>query len=62
MGIKILDKELGCLDDLDIDTTGKKLKELNNKLNIIIYEDNSVSIGNSNKLKNNSFLKLGGKK
>lgn len=57
-----LDKELGCLDDLDIDIEGKKLKELNNKLNIIIYEDNSITIGNSNKLKNNVFQKLGGKK
>ena len=57
-----LDKEFGCLDNLDIDTTGKKLEELNNKLNIIIYEDNSVAIGNNNKLKNNLFQKLGGKK
>lgn len=31
-----LDKEFGCLDDLDIDTTGKQLEELNNKLNVII--------------------------
>ena len=57
-----LDKEFGCLDDLDIDNTGKKLEELNNKLNIIIYEDNSVTIGDSNKLKNNLFQKLGGRK
>lgn len=57
-----LDKEFGCLDDLDIDTTGKKLKELNNKLNIIIFEDNSVTIGDGNKLKNTLFQKLGGKK
>ncbi len=56
-----LDKELGCLDDLDIDTNGKKLKELSDKLNIIIYEDNSVTIGDSNKLKNNLFQTLGGK-
>ena len=30
-------------------------------LNIIIYEDNSVRIGDGNKLKNNIFQKLGGK-
>lgn len=57
-----LEKEFGCLDDLDIDTTGKQLEELNNKLNVIIYEDNSVTIGDSNKLRNNLFQKLGGKK
>ena len=57
-----LDKELGCLDDLDIDINGKNLKELSDKLNVIIYEDNSVTIGDSNKLKNNLFQKLGGKK
>ncbi len=57
-----LDKEFGCLDDLDIDTNVKNLKEINNKLNIIIFEDNSVTIGDGNKLKNNLFQKLGGKK
>ena len=56
-----LDKNFGCLDNLDIDTNGRKLKEINNKLNIIIYEDNSVTIGDGNKLKNNIFQKLGGK-
>jgi len=56
-----LDKNFGCLDNLDIDTNGRKLKEINNKLNIIIYEDNSVTIGDGNKLKDNLFQKLGGK-
>lgn len=45
------------LDDLDIDTNVKNLKEINNKLNIIIFEDNSVTIGDGNKLKNNLFQK-----
>ena len=57
-----LDRDFGCLDNLDIDTNGRKLEEINNKLNVIIFEDNSVTIGNSNKLKNNLFQKLGGKK
>lgn len=56
-----LEKNFGCLDNLDIDTNGRKLKEINNKLNIIIYEDNSVTIGDGNKLKDNLFQKLGGK-
>ncbi len=37
------------------------IKELEKKLSVIIYEDNSVTIGDSNKLKNNLFQKLGGK-
>lgn len=57
-----LDRDFGCLDNLDIDTNGRKLEDINNKLNVIIYEDNSVTIGDSNKLKNNLFQKLGGKK
>jgi len=57
-----LDREFGCLDNLDIKTNVRKLEEINNKLNVIIYEDNSVAIGDSNKLKNNFFQKLGGKK
>ena len=57
-----LDKDFGCLDNLDIDTDGRELKEINNKLSIIIYEDNSITIGDNNKLKNNLFQKLGGKK
>lgn len=56
-----LDKNLGNLDDLDINTNEKKLKALNDKLNVIIYEDNSVTIGDSNKLKNSFFQKLRGK-
>lgn len=48
-----LDKELGCLDELDINTNSKNLQKMNEKLNIIIYEDNSVSIGDNNKLKDN---------
>ncbi len=36
-----LDREFGCLDNLDIETNDRKLEEINNKLNVIIYEDNS---------------------
>ena len=38
-----LDKDFGCLDNLDIDTDGRELKKINNKLSIIIYEDNSIT-------------------
>ena len=51
-----LDKDFGCLDNLDIDTNGRELKEINNKLSIIIYEDNSITIGDNNKLKNIFFI------
>lgn len=56
-----LDREFGNLDELDIEIEGKNLKELNKKINIIIF-DNSISIGDQNKLKNNLFGKIGGKK
>jgi len=56
-----LDRIFGCLDNLDIDTEGKEVEEINKKLNIIIFEDNSITIGNNNKLKNNIFKKLGEK-
>lgn len=57
-----LDKTFGCLDNLDIVTDDIDLENINNKLNVIIFEDNSITIGDSNKLKNNLFQKLGGKK
>lgn len=57
----MLDKELGNLDDLDVDTSGKNLKDLNEKINII-FQDNSVNIGDRNKFKESFLKKLGGKK
>ncbi len=59
-----LDKEFGNLDDLDIDIdiNGKDLESLNNKINITIFQDNSIKIGDNNKLKDNFFNKIGEKK
>lgn len=56
-----LDKNLGCLDGLDFDTTTEGAEELNQKIRVIIYKDNSITIGDNNELKNNVFQKLGGK-
>lgn len=33
-----LDKNFGCLDNLDIDTNGRKLKEINNKLKNNLFQ------------------------
>ena len=52
--LMILEKEFGCLDDLDIDTTVKseeELKTINEQIFILVYSDNSVSIGSGNKIK-----------
>ncbi len=56
-----LDKEFGNLDNLDIDVNEKDLKELNRKIDVIIFQDDSIQIGDNNKLKDNLFNKLGGK-
>lgn len=50
----ILEKEFGCLDELDIDTTVKseeELKAINDRILVLVYNDNSVSIGDGNKIK-----------
>lgn len=52
--LMILEKEFGCLDDLDIDTTVKseeELKTINEQIFVLVYSDNSVSIGSGNKIK-----------
>ena len=53
----LLEKEFGNLDDLDIDLSNKTTEEKNTiikKLYINLY-DNSVSIGNNNKIKNSDI-------
>lgn len=53
-----LDKEYGCLDDLDVDTTAKSPEEIaaiNKVVNNYIYIDNSVNIGDNNKIKDANF-------
>lgn len=50
----ILEKEFGCLDELDIDTTIKseeELKVINDQILVLVYNDYSVSIGDGNKIK-----------
>ena len=52
--LMILEKEFGCLDELDIDTTTKSKEEIeaiNNRILVLVYNDNSVSIGDGNKIK-----------
>lgn len=48
-----LDKEYGCLDELDIDITGKDPKEVH-KINAMIinciFEDRSIKIGDKNRI------------
>ena len=49
-----LDKEYGCLDDLDVDITDKtpeEVAEINKIINNYIYVDNSIEIGDKNKIK-----------
>lgn len=52
--LMILEKEFGCLDDLDIDTTTKSEEEIeavNNRILVVVFNDNSVTIGDGNKIK-----------
>lgn len=45
-----LDKTLGNLDDLDVQTENIDLKGLNQTIFNIIYQDNSVELGDKNKI------------
>lgn len=48
-----LEKEFGCLDDLDIDVTTKsdeEIKKIKEQIRILVYNDNSIKIGDSNKI------------
>lgn len=48
-----LDKTYGCLDDLDIDTDSippEKIAETNTIINEYIYVDNSIKLGDKNKI------------
>jgi hypothetical protein rflaF_00555 len=56
--LMILEKEFGCLDELDIDTTAKSEEEIeaiNNKILVLVYNDNRVSIGDGNKIKDSTI-------
>lgn len=55
----ILEKEFGCLDELDIDTSVKseeEIKAINNRIFVLVYNDNSVSVGDGNKIKNSTIV------
>ena len=54
----LLEKEFGCLDDLDLDMSTKteeEINSLNERLVVLIYNDNSVTIGNENKIKGSTI-------
>ena len=54
----ILEKEFGNLDSLDIDVSGKSEEELNKiseRMVVVIYNDNRVTVGNGNKIKDSNI-------
>lgn len=54
-----LDKEYGCLDDLDVDTTAKtpdEVEAINKVVNNYIFIDNSINVGDKNKLKGSGIF------
>ena len=53
-----LDKEYGCLDDLDVDKTVKAPEEveaINKIVNNYIFFDNRITMGDKNKIKGSEF-------
>lgn len=54
----LLEKEFGVLDDLDIDVDSKSADEnerIVNQLQLIIFNDNRVNIGDGNKIKDSNI-------
>jgi hypothetical protein len=54
----LLEKEFGNLDDLDIDLTSKSNDEIQNiasNIMILLYNNNSIVIGNNNRMKDTSI-------
>ena len=54
----LLEKEFGNLDDLDIDLTSKSNDEIQNiasNIMILLYNDNSIVIGDNNRMKDTSI-------
>lgn len=52
-----LEKQFGILDELDIDTESKtpeELEEINRQIYFLVYNDNSVHIGDSNQFKSST--------
>ena len=56
--LSYLEKQFGNLDELDIDIESKtpdELTQIINHIYIMIYKDNSVSLGNNNKIKDSTI-------
>lgn len=56
--LRYLEKQFGNLDELDIDVESKSKKELEeivNHISVIIYNDQSVTIGDNNKIKDSNI-------
>lgn len=56
--LMILEKEFGSLDELDIDTTTKseeELRDISDRILVLVYNDNHVSIGDGNKIKESNI-------
>ena len=54
----ILEKEFGNLYSLDIDVSGKSEEELHKiseRMVVVIYNDNRVTVGNGNKIKDSNI-------
>lgn len=54
-----LEKQFGNLDEIDIDTGSKldkDLKDIEHHLTQIIYQDNRISIGDNNQIKESDFI------
>ena len=54
----LLEKKFGILDELDIDVTSKdpeELQDIAEKIILIIYHDQSVTIGDNNKIKDSTI-------
>lgn len=57
--LRYLEKQFGNLDDLDIDVDSKnkqELKEITNHIYMMIYNDQSIAIGDKNKIKNSNII------
>ena len=54
----LLEKEFGNLDELDIDLSTKdetEIENITNNIMVIFYNDNSVTIGDNNKMKDTNI-------
>ncbi len=53
-----LEKNFGCLDDMDInlkEIESENIKDINDRITQIVYTENTIKIGNNNKIKNSTI-------